>query len=69
MNTASPEGIRQALLQLSEEQQRILALRFGCGLAIPEVARTMGTSEAAARRLEAGAVARLTRCLGPRRIA
>lgn len=59
------EALRQAISQLSEEQQDAVALRFGFGLSISETAQTMGKSEGSIKMLQARAVAALTRRLLP----
>jgi RNA polymerase sigma-70 factor (ECF subfamily) len=57
------EQLRQALRELTEEQQHVLALRFGHGLAVRDVAETVNKSEAAVKMLQARAIASLTRRL------
>jgi RNA polymerase sigma-70 factor (ECF subfamily) len=42
------DELRSALAALSPEEREAVALRFGGGLAIPEVARVLGTSRATA---------------------
>jgi RNA polymerase sigma-70 factor, ECF subfamily len=42
------DELRSALVALSPEEREAVALRFGGGLAIPEVARVLGTSRATA---------------------
>jgi RNA polymerase sigma-70 factor, ECF subfamily len=42
------DELRSALAALSSEEREAVALRFGGGLAIPEVARVLGTSRATA---------------------
>ncbi len=59
------ESLRHALRELTEEQQHVLALRFGYDLPIKEVAQTMGKSEGSIKMLQARAVAMLTRKLHP----
>lgn len=55
------EELRQALLTLTEEQQHVIALRFGQDMPIQQVARMMGKSEGAVKQLQARAVAALAR--------
>jgi RNA polymerase sigma-70 factor (ECF subfamily) len=55
------EELRQALEKLTEEQQHVIALRFGQGMPIQDVARMMGKSEGAVKQLQARAVATLAR--------
>ncbi|MCB0217929.1 MAG: sigma-70 family RNA polymerase sigma factor [Chloroflexi bacterium] len=58
------ETLDQALRQLSEEQQHVIALRFGSEMRIREVAEAMGKSEGAVKQLQARAVARLANLVG-----
>lgn len=55
------DQLRSALYTLTEEQQHVLALRFGQGLPISDVARIVNKSEGAVKMLQARAVAALTR--------
>jgi RNA polymerase sigma-70 factor (ECF subfamily) len=55
------ERLQQALGALTEEQQHVLALRFGHGLAVRDVAESVNKSEAAVKMLQARAIASLTR--------
>jgi RNA polymerase sigma-70 factor (ECF subfamily) len=55
------EDLRQAVAVLTEDQQHVLALRFGHGMPIQEVAHTMGKTEGAVKQLQARAIAALTR--------
>ena len=48
--------LRQAMNELTAEQQDVLALRFGYDMPIREVAETMGKSEGAIKQLQACAV-------------
>jgi RNA polymerase sigma-70 factor (ECF subfamily) len=57
------EQLRQAMGELTEEQQHVLALRFGHGLSVRDVADTVNKSEAAVKMLQARAIASLTRRL------
>jgi RNA polymerase sigma-70 factor, ECF subfamily len=59
------EALRQAISQLTEEQQDAVALRFGFGMSINETAQTMGKSEGSVKMLQARAVATLARQLLP----
>ncbi len=54
----------QALSMLTEDQQDVIALRFGQGLPIKEVAALIDKSEGAVKQLQARAVAALARNLG-----
>ncbi len=49
-----------ALSQLTGEQQEVIALRFGSGMPIRQVAETIGKSEGAVKQLQARAVAKLS---------
>lgn len=57
------QEVQGALPKLTGAQREVLALRFGQGLAIREVARLMGKSEGAVKQLQARAVAALSRHL------
>jgi RNA polymerase sigma-70 factor, ECF subfamily len=61
----SHEQLHQALTALTEEQQNVIALRFGYEMSIREVATTMGKNEGAIKQLQARAVAALSRILAP----
>lgn len=61
--TQAQEMLRQAMTELTEEQQNVLALRFGYGLPIKEVARTMNKSEGSIKMLQVRAIATLSRNL------
>ena len=61
------DQLREALTELTEEQQRVLALRFGSGLRIREVAVTMEKSEGAIKQLQLRAIAALAQRLVPGR--
>lgn len=60
--------LNQAMTELTDEQQHVLALRFGYGLPIQEVARTLGKTEGAIKQLQARAVAALARKLNPSQV-
>ena len=64
----SKEALREAVVELTEEQQNALALRFGFGMSIQETAQTMGKSEGSIKMLQARAVAALARRLMPERV-
>jgi RNA polymerase sigma-70 factor (ECF subfamily) len=59
------EDLRRAVADLTEEQQNVIALRFGYELPIQEVARTLGKTEGAIKQLQARAVAALARKMAP----
>ena len=48
---AGKDELRQALAELTTEQQEVLALRFGFGLPIKEVAETVNKSEGSVKML------------------
>lgn len=45
--------LRSALRELTEDQQQVLALRFGQGLSVAETAHVMGKGEGAVKQLQA----------------
>jgi RNA polymerase sigma-70 factor (ECF subfamily) len=53
--------LKQALLQLTEEQQHVIALRFGQGLSLAETAQLMDKSVGAVKALQHRALAALAR--------
>ena len=57
------ENLQNAMRDLTEDQQNVLALRFGYDMSIREVAETMGKSEGSIKMLQARAVATLSRIL------
>lgn len=57
------EALRAALAELTPEQQEVLALRFGFGLPIKDVAETVNRSEGAVKMLQVRAIGALTRRL------
>ena len=57
--------LRDAIGDLTDEQQHVIALRFGRELPIQEVARTIGKTEGAVKQLQARAIAALARKLMP----
>ncbi len=57
------EQLHQAIQHLTEDQQQVLALRFGYGMPIREVAATMDKSEGSVKMLQVRAVAALTRTM------
>jgi RNA polymerase sigma-70 factor (ECF subfamily) len=60
------ENLRQAVAELTDEQQNVIALRFGQAMPIQDVARMMGKSEGAVKQLQARALAMLARKLSLR---
>jgi len=66
--TLTKEALREAMVELTEEQQNALALRFGFGMSIQETAQTMGKTEGSVKMLQARAVAALARRLLPGRV-
>jgi RNA polymerase sigma-70 factor (ECF subfamily) len=59
------DDLRQAVTELTEEQQQVIALRFGFEMPIRDVAQTIGKSEGAIKMLQARAIATLSRKLVP----
>jgi RNA polymerase sigma-70 factor, ECF subfamily len=59
----SVESLHQALTRLTEDQQEVIALRYGFGMPVREVAETMNKSEGAVKQLQARAVAALSKQL------
>lgn len=57
------ESLRQAVTELTEDQQNVIALRYGQGLSIQEAAQIMGKNEGAIKQLQARALAALARKL------
>ncbi len=62
-DSLAAERLREAIDRLSPEQQEVLALRFGYGMAHRQVADTLGKSEGAARMLQVRAIAALSELL------
>lgn len=61
-------ALHQAMSDLTEEQQQVLALRFGYEMPVRDVAETMNKSEGSVKMLQARAIAALTRIMvGPER--
>lgn len=60
----SKNALRQALADLTDEQQQVLALRFGYEMPIRDVAETMNKSEGSVKMLQVRAIAALTRLMG-----
>lgn len=59
----SSEQLQTAMRELTDEQQRVLALRFGFGMRIREVAETIGKSEGAVKQLQLRALTVLSQQL------
>jgi RNA polymerase sigma-70 factor (ECF subfamily) len=59
----SKKALRQAMADLTEEQQQVLALRFGYEMPIRDVAETMNKSEGSVKMLQLRAIAALTRIM------
>ena len=57
------EQLREAIAELTDEQQQVIALRFAEGLDIIEVARVLGKSEGAIKSLQHRALASLARIM------
>ena len=56
--------VRDALAGLTEDQQRVLALRYGYEMSIREVADTLGKTEGSVKQLRARAIIALSKMLG-----
>ena len=61
------QQLRAALQVLTEEQQRVLILKFIDGLSTREIARQLGKQQGAVRSLQMRALQRLARCPGLQR--
>ncbi|GJM40052.1 MAG: DNA-directed RNA polymerase sigma-70 factor [Ardenticatenaceae bacterium] len=55
------ENLQAVMKSLTDDQQNVLALRFGFGMPIQEVANTMGKSEGSVKMLQARAVASISK--------
>lgn len=60
---AEKRELREALAELTQEQQDVLALRFGYGMPIRDVAETVNRSEGSVKMLQVRAIAALTKRL------
>lgn len=56
-------NLKRAIAQLTDEQQHVIALRFGEGLSIKETADIMGKREGAVKQMQARALSALYRLL------
>lgn len=61
---ASRQQLSEAMSNLTADQQQVLALRYGFGMPMRELAETMGKSEGAVKMLRARAVTALSGLLG-----
>ncbi len=60
------QALHRAIANLTEEQQQVLALRFGSEMPVRDVAKTMNKSEGSVKMLQVRAIAALTRIMvGP----
>ncbi|MBE2222638.1 MAG: sigma-70 family RNA polymerase sigma factor [Anaerolineae bacterium] len=59
------EALHNAVTTLSEDQQNVIALRFGFGMSIHEAAKTIGKSEGSVKMLQARAIKNLSKKLKP----
>ncbi|MAT99908.1 MAG: RNA polymerase subunit sigma-70 [Anaerolineaceae bacterium] len=57
------QALHQAIADLTEDQQQVLALRFGYEMPVREVAETMNKSEGSVKMLQVRAIAALTRMM------
>jgi RNA polymerase sigma-70 factor (ECF subfamily) len=55
------DDLREAVATLTEDQQQVIALRFGYDMPIQNVAQTLGKTEGAVKQLQARAIAALAR--------
>lgn len=62
-NKISQEALLEAITGLTEDQQEVIALRFGYGLPIQEVAKSVGKSLGSVKMLQARAIAALSQKL------
>ncbi|HMO59268.1 MAG TPA: sigma-70 family RNA polymerase sigma factor [Roseiflexaceae bacterium] len=60
------QDLREAITQLTEEQQQVLLLRFFAGMSPGEVARTIDKSETAVKQMQLRALRSLGRLMGQR---
>lgn len=63
--TLTREALLHAVQDLTDDQQQVIALRYGSELPIRDVAETMGKSEGAVKQLLARAVTRLSKTMQP----
>lgn len=59
----SNQALRLAMANLTEEQQQVLALRFGYEMPVRDVAETMNKSEGSVKMLQVRAIAALSRIM------
>lgn len=59
----SKDALRRAITNLTEEQQQVLALRFGYEMPVRDVAETMNKSEGSVKMLQVRAIAALSRIM------
>lgn len=59
----SKAALKEALTSLTEEQQQVLALRFGYEMPIRDVAETMNKSEGSVKMLQVRAIAALSKIM------
>lgn len=64
MELLDQERLHEAMKALTEDQQHVVALRFGYGMPIREVAEAMGKSEGSIKMLQARAISTLSDKLG-----
>jgi RNA polymerase sigma-70 factor (ECF subfamily) len=61
----SQERLHEAMSTLTEDQQNVIALRYGYGMAIRDVAESLGKSEGSIKMLQARAISALSQRLNP----
>jgi RNA polymerase sigma-70 factor (ECF subfamily) len=59
------EALHNAVTELTEDQQDVIALRFGFGMSIKEAAKTIGKSQGSVKMLQARAIKNLAKRLKP----
>jgi len=64
-HTLTREALLEAVQDLTEEQQQVIALRYGSELPFRDVAEAMGKTEGAVKQLLARAVTRLSKTMQP----
>jgi RNA polymerase sigma-70 factor (ECF subfamily) len=62
----SQERLHEAMSVLTEDQKNVIALRFGQGMSIREVALTLGKTEGSVKMLQSRAIGALSRQLSSR---
>ncbi|MFK7802849.1 MAG: sigma-70 family RNA polymerase sigma factor [Anaerolineae bacterium] len=58
------DALREAIGELSSDQQNVISLRFSFGMSVAEVAESMGKSETAVRQIQFRSVRKLATIMG-----